>query len=160
MNLSAANNQPLNNIVYTRQCELATLSDIQWDLEQLFRDWVQDDTHLNFITLSIVEALANIFEHGLENINNQSRDVILNIARDKPYSIAQIIDNGKPTPATVRDNILGNNLSMPDVEAPELPESGWGLNLIQFAASTIEHKRVEDKNYLELTFDDKPVTGR
>ncbi len=163
MNNSTTFNSCLDNVIFTRHCDLPSLTETQWDVEQIFQQWIQDDTHLNFVTLSIVEALANVFEHGLESKETSGKsesNVIINIARKASCSVVEIIDNGEPAPSTVREKLANNGSTMPDINASELPDSGWGLNLIQFAASTIKYSTENGLNYLELTFDDKPSVSR
>jgi len=147
----------LKNTVYTRHCQFSQLSEIQWELEQLLKPWIEDDNHLNFVTLAIIEGLANIFEHNLGQENNENNEVILTVSRDYSSSLVQLIDNGKAPPAQVRNQLIGKTSKMPRIDTDELPESGWGLNFMQFATTGIDYQRLNGKNILELMFEDSPV---
>lgn len=156
MNTASPITVPLENTVYSRQCAFSQLSEIQWEIEQLMQPWIKSDSHLNFVTLAIIEVLANIFEHNLGQENGTGNEVILRVARDNTTSVVHLIDNGKAPPPEVCKKLTGKTSEMPRIDTAELPESGWGLNLIQFAATSINYQRIEDRNLLELIFEDSP----
>lgn len=143
--------QDKSELIYTRECDFETLSDTQMEIENLMRDLFADDIKLNFVTLSIIEVLANVFEHGSDETNN----VVLAISRVDTTATATIKDDGKQIPDKVIAVMSGESMSMPDIDVQldELPDSGWGLNLVQHACSSVNYRRDDNRNYLELNFD-------
>ena len=150
MNMQTQEN---GELIYSKECDLESLSDTQMEIENLMQDLFADDIKLNFVTLSIIEVLANVFEHGSEDANN----VVLAISKVDSVATATIKDDGKQIPDKVIAVMSGQSMTMPDIDVQldELPDSGWGLNLIQHACSSVNYRRDNNRNYLELNFDCK-----
>jgi len=140
--------------MYTRECTMAELTHIQIEVESLLKNWISDDIKLNFSTLAIIEVLANIFEHGAVALDHSSLNVVLSISQTDSIIIASIEDNTPPIPDEAVFAMTGNSNQMPatDVSEDSLPVSGWGLNLVQHATTTVKYERQGKFNYLELTF--------
>jgi len=144
-----------NSPSYIRSCELADLTEVQLEIETLAADWYADDIKLNFFCLSIIEVLANVFEHSFHASQQTTNAVELSILKDQSSISAIIKDNGKEVPGDVLTVMNAGHHVMPNTEVPsdELPDSGWGLNLIQHATQMVEYRRDNHFNYLELIFD-------
>ncbi len=140
---------------YQTQCELDNLTKIQYEIELLMQDWYDDDIKLNFTTLSIVEVLANIFEHSFDQTSTEKQDIYLTICKESQLISVMVIDNGRSMPPEILAVMSGDQLQMPDIDVnvTDLPDSGWGLNLVQHATKAVNYNRENDTNYLELVFD-------
>jgi len=140
---------------YTRRCDLPSLTDIQGEIESLMSSWYSDDIKLNFSVLSIIETLANIFEHSFNSNNQIEQYVYITITKRSRLVTTLVVDNGDAIPQSVQRTLTSGLSQMPnlDVCTTELPDSGWGLNLILHSTKSVSYERKGNTNYLELVFD-------
>ncbi len=113
---------------------------------------------LNQVELAVVELLNNII--------NYSKDVPvdglieLNCRFVDPDFTVTVSDRGQEI-----DNVVANEYSKDDIRMPsvdisivDLPESGWGIQLIKSACDEISYRRSKGKNIYRLSFDLSPAT--
>ncbi len=142
-------------LIYSNACKLSNLTKIQQEIEIFLSDCYQDDITLNFTTLAIIEAMANTFEHGFQSIEISDPEIRITISKVAQKVTATIKDSGDTIPKNVLEQMSNTGVNMPstDVSNDDLPVSGWGLNLINSATSSVRYYQIENLNHLELTFD-------
>ncbi|MCK5830169.1 MAG: ATP-binding protein [Methylococcales bacterium] len=103
---------------------------------------------LNEIELSIVELVNNCIEHAYEESVNQQVSIEFKLFKD--HLIIEVTDNGKALDPSILDNMNGSFDFDPD-DLDNLPEGGFGLNIIKASMDEVKYERLNDKNHWLLT---------
>jgi len=159
-----SNNSPTTetHTLYEARCVFENISKMQFETEQAICQFIKNDNQLNFVTLSIVEAMVNVFEHGFSLPEDREIDAeneaFLKVELRNNFIEVCLMDNGNTAPDSVIEKLNAEFSSFPSihVDLQDLPESGWGLTLINHAASHTEYYSKDNYNYLELSFDLEP----
>lgn len=121
-------------------CQVAPLA--QW-LQQLLAEQYVEQSTASRLELLLVEAVNNVIEHGYCGIANHEINVA--VATHSDRIVLTIVDRGKPPPAA-------ETYSSADLPDPDcLPESGWGVGLINIIADQIQVTRHSGVNTTVLT---------
>ncbi len=116
------------------------------------------ETSLNQVELAVVELLNNIINYsqripvdGLIELNCRFVD---------PTFTVTVSDRGQEIDGAVANEYARDNVRMPgvDMSIADLPESGWGIQLIKSACDEVSYRRSHGKNIYKLNFDLSPAT--
>lgn len=120
-------------------------------------DWVSDrigsslfDGRRDDIALAAAEALNNIVRHGYREATGGRIDLELRLAEAK---LTLVITDNAPLPPP--QDILAEGHDFPQVEGiplDEMPESGFGLALIQACTDNVTFERLAGGNLTVLEF--------
>ncbi|CAA6801217.1 MAG: Serine/threonine-protein kinase RsbW [uncultured Thiotrichaceae bacterium] len=99
------------------------------------------------LELILVEAVTNVIEHAYEyKTGNQ---IQVKVECDPDNTIKMIIsDRGKSMPDSLQGKLKADRLSLPEPEL--LPESGWGMGLIQMLSDSFHYERNNEQNYWHI----------
>ena len=107
--------------------------------------------------LAVVELLTNIINHS----DGAAQRGLINIRcryTGDDFTVT-ISESGTALSAKVVRAYTDEIVSMPEVDVSnlddilELPESGWGIQLIKSVCDEVSYNRVADKNVYKMTFD-------
>lgn len=104
------------------------------------------------IVLAMSETLCNIIQYGYES--GVESEIILDVSIvDKVLTIL-INDEGVELPTAIVKQYRDGLIELPsvDVSTEDLPESGWGVNILMMTASQVRYSRTSEGNKLELEF--------
>jgi serine phosphatase RsbU (regulator of sigma subunit)/anti-sigma regulatory factor (Ser/Thr protein kinase) len=109
--------------------------------EQIALQWTGDSLYSSQVELLVNEYLNNIIQHGIGD--KEADAVVVELAYHDGIKI-RFIDEGKPWspdihPGTMEDISYSKNYI-------ELPESGWGMKIVQSQSSAFERKRYDKYN--------------
>lgn len=143
--------QPMSLMI---PCSLEGIAAWESEIEHFVAELSPDDQQVYLISLSIVEVLTNIVEHGFAG--SRSKDSRIQIAlsgTDEAIEVT-VTDNASAPPTGTVDKLHTRSGTMPSLETSleELPVSGWGLNIIASVASSIHYERLVGGNLLRLVF--------
>lgn len=106
--------------------------------------------------LAIVELLNNIINYGK---SQQSGTLIdLHCKFDDGDFVVTVSHRGQALEPNVASAYTNETIEMPgvgvDIEVgiPDLPECGWGIQLIKSACDEVDYRRVGEKNVYQLSF--------
>ena len=113
-----------------------------------------DQTMLNDVELSVVEALNNVIKHGYQGKRGSSVEVKVALRTDRV--VIDILDQAPPMPggATARQK---SPFEFDPEHIDDLPESGMGLALIHMTMDEVSYVTEAGGNRLTLT---KLFTGQ
>ncbi|MEO1138314.1 MAG: ATP-binding protein [Pseudomonadota bacterium] len=146
--------RPLRVIsVDTMGSELAVRAALE-DMRGALTKAALDEDTLGSVTLVLAEALNNIAEHAYAGMQPGQVQVRAEIFAD--YIVIQLRDHGCALPGL---QLPAGHL--PDASGPResLPEGGFGWFLIHELTETLNYKRANGENSLELRFARKPCSG-
>lgn len=114
---------------------------------------VEDQSALNQVELAIVELLTNIIRHSKEVPVDGL--IELNCRQAAARFTVTVSDRGQALSSDVASEYANDSVIMPslDLGIDELPESGWGIQLIKSACDQVSYKRSNEKNIYKLSFD-------
>ena len=107
--------------------------------------------------LAVVELLTNVINHSEGAAKNALISIRCKYTGDD-FAVT-VSDSGRALSANVASAYTDEVVSMPDIDVTslddilELPESGWGIQLIKSVCDEVSYNRVADKNVYKLTFD-------
>jgi len=139
-------------------CQFEDISQANVRLEQLVADYFEDPDYIYLITLSIVEILCNVVEHGYGSNPPANESVRIEFKSvGKGLSVC-LKDHAPELPEGIAEHLTTGRISMPAIDqgTENLPESGWGLNIVTSTASRIEYTRQGSSNITTLEFDESP----
>ncbi len=111
---------------------------------------------LSRVELLVSELLTNVIKHSEPDGNNQPEfPVGLTVIADRDILTLSVSEIGKPMSYDVVRRYTDTRIEMPstDQDLPDLPESGWGVQLIKSICNDISYERLDDSNVLHLCFD-------
>lgn len=135
-------------------CTFEGISEHEPDVERLVQQLIKDDDQVYLISLSVVEVLCNIVEHGFKGHAAPGECILVSMQASATHLDITVVDKAAPPPARTIEHLTSQHNAMPSLEQPvaDLPESGWGLNIIAHTASSIDYERTADSNVLTLCF--------
>lgn len=135
-------------------CSLEGIAAWEAEIERFVADMTHDDERVYMITLSIVEVLTNIVEHGFNEVRAPADRIQVSMYKACDEIHVTVTDNASVPPVGVVNQLSTTYAHMPalDTHLEELPVSGWGLNIISSIASSIRFEPLVGGNRLELTF--------
>lgn len=95
------------------------------------------------LELILVEAVTNVIEHAYEYKTGNQIQVQVECTPDNSIKMT-ISDWGKSMPDSIQDKLKADKLSLPEPEL--LPESGWGMGLIQMLSDSFHYERNHEQN--------------
>lgn len=110
------------------------------------------DKDASAIVLATSEALCNIIEHGLKSAEEQEINLQISLI-DNTLNIT-INDEGVEMPSNLVKQYHDRTVALPalDVDLDDLPNSGWGVNILLMTAKNVRYTRTSTGNQLELEF--------
>ena len=108
------------------------------------------------VELLVSELLTNVIKHSVPDENSQHEfPVGLTVVADGDSLTLSVSEIGKPMSCDVVKSYTDTQIEMPASEGDvfELPESGWGAQLIKSICNDIIYERLDDSNVLRLCFD-------
>lgn len=103
---------------------------------------------LNEIELSIVELVTNCIKHAYSGVSDKEISIQMRILKDS--LIIETTDNGKVLEPAILDRVNGHFDFDPE-DLDNLPESGFGLNIIEASMDKMTYQRLDNKNHWSLT---------
>ena len=103
---------------------------------------------LGTIEIVLAEVVNNIVEHAYAE--HEEGDVQVQYCLTRKVLDVRVLDSGDRLP---NGGLPDGKLPSLDVPADELPEGGFGWNLIRTLASDVHYEREEGRNRLALRFD-------
>ena len=114
---------------------------------------IESELSVSQLELAVVELLNNIINYSA---NLPSDSWITIHVRLTEESLAVVVsDRGDALGSELAKLYTDETVSMPtlDIGVADLPESGWGMQLIKSACDRISYRRSNQTNLYELTFD-------
>ena len=114
---------------------------------------IESELSVSQLELAVVELLNNIINYSA---NLPSDSWITIHVRLTETSLAVVVsDRGDALGSELAKLYTDETVSMPtlDIGVADLPESGWGMQLIKSACDRISYRRSNQTNLYELTFD-------
>jgi len=107
-----------------------------------------DETMLNDVELSVVEAVNNVIKHGYHGKRGSSVEIKVGLRNDRV--VIDILDQAPPMPEGVTASKPAPFQFDPE-SIEDLPESGMGLALIQMTMDEVSYSSEAGVNRLSLT---------
>ena len=105
------------------------------------------------VELAVVELLTNIIGYS----EGAPADAMIEVhcKFDGGDFSVSVSENGQALSAELVREYSNDTVRMPsiDIGVDDLPESGWGIQLIKSACDNVSYRRTKDKNVYELVFD-------
>lgn len=114
---------------------------------------IESELSVSQLELAVVELLYNIINYSA---NTPSDSWVTIHVRLTEASLAVVVsDRGDALGSELAKLYTDETVSMPtlDIGVADLPESGWGIQLIKSACDRISYRRSNQTNLYELTFD-------
>jgi len=110
------------------------------------------DKDTSAIVLAMSEALCNIIQYGFDTQDEQ--EISLDISLVGSLLTIQINDEGIAVPNNIVNQYHEGRVCLPslDVDIQDLPDSGWGVNILLMTAKNVRYTRTSTGNQLELEF--------
>ncbi len=103
------------------------------------------------VELAVVEAVNNSIIHAYQSKSGNSVDVTFEYFADQ-LSI-KIKDYGQPMPKSVAVRLTGRAVTQRlDVPMQDLPESGWGIELLKAICDKVSYQSLRSGNTISLSF--------
>lgn len=134
--------------------KLSSLEGIELVMDDVCRNLGVEGTKAYFITLAISELASNMIRHASRS-RKLPDDLFVEVFTTAKSIIVVLEDRCEPLSKHVVSILTENDgtISEYDTTIRNLPESGWGLDLLHTAANSVSYKRKEDKNVYEVAFD-------
>lgn len=104
------------------------------------------------IVLSVSEAMNNALRHG--NLSGVAPLMLIRYYQDEDVLQVCLSDTGNALPETLVRRYCAHIVDMPLTTGltEDLPEGGWGVNLILQGCTSVSYQRVATLNHLTLSF--------
>lgn len=137
--------------------KLSSLEAIELAMDEVCQTLNIEGVKAYFITLAISELASNMIRHG--SSGSRAPDDITVEVFSEPLIITVVLeDRCDALPQAVVSQLVENDgtIRVYDTTLENLPESGWGLDLVHSAASSVIYKRKKHKNVYEVIFEVPP----
>lgn len=114
---------------------------------------ISDDLRSN-VEIAVAEGLNNIVEHAL--CDAQDAQIQIEMCIDSAQIFLLLQDPGAPLPGSLLSEALPADL---DVPCLELPEGGFGWDLIHMLTDRLDYSRINGKNRLKMWFGARMPVG-
>lgn len=114
------------------------------------------------IDLMLAELLSNVIRHSTPNVGEQCElPVGITIDLQDELITLSVSEVGEPMSRDVIKQYTETDISMPSIDGDmmDLPESGWGVQLLKSLCDDISYERVDGSNVFYLCFDRNPVAA-
>lgn len=134
--------------------ELSSLEQIELAIDDVCCELKIEGTKAYFITLAISELASNMIRHGKKQDNQLTDDLNVEVFSCDESLKVVMADHCQPLSDKMIHKLVERDgtVRQYDTSIPNIPESGWGLDLIHSAASSVTYSRVEESNVYELAF--------
>ena len=135
--------------------KLSSLEAIELAMDEVCRTLDVEGSKAFFITLAISELASNMIRHGSSSCNASADDLNIEVFSTAESIVVVLEDCSDPLPKPVIKRLTENDgkISEYDTTLCNLPESGWGLDLVHSAAASVSYKRKMHKNVYEVAFE-------
>lgn len=116
----------------------------------------ESSTELAQIELAVSEVLTNIIKHSVPDESAQIEfPVGVTVIANDDILTLSVSEVGKPMCGDLVQSYTDARISMPESgkQVLELPESGWGMQLLKTLCDEISYERRDDSNILHLCFE-------
>lgn len=145
--------------MFERKITLSIGSDLQQvellgkAIQGLCKELSFEHASINQVELAVIESVNNCIEHAYSYKKGFSVDLELDV--NCSQLIIAIRDHGIPmTPEVVRELIDPEvHMQKPGTDLQQLPESGWGMQLVKTTCDAISYDRRYSCNTIELIFE-------
>ena len=134
--------------------KLSSLETIELAMDDVCRTLDVEGSKAYFITLAISELASNMIRHG-SSCNKASDELSVEVFSTSASITVVLEDRCDALSNSVIDQLMENDGKVTDYDTAvaNLPESGWGLDIIHSAASSVSYKRKRHKNVYEVAFE-------
>lgn len=104
------------------------------------------------IVLAMSETLCNIIQYGYDS--GVESEIVLDVSIVDKVLTIMINDDGVELPSAVVNQYREGQIELPSIDVPieDLPDSGWGVNILMMTANEVRYSRTSQGNKLELEF--------
>lgn len=99
------------------------------------------------IELSVVELVNNCIEHAYEE--SEDSQIFIEFKVFKEQLIIEVVDNGRGMNLALLESMNGDFNFDPD-DLNNLPEGGFGLNIIKASMDDVAYERLSNSNHWKL----------
>ena len=117
------------------------------DLRAALQNTSLDADLQNSVEIAVAEGLNNIVEHALKDAHGSQISVDMRV--DAAHVFVFLRDPGAPMPDGCLPNAQAADL---DVPMPQLPEGGFGWNIIHMLTDRLDYSRANGMNQLKMWF--------
>ena len=106
--------------------------------------------------LMIAELLTNIIKHSCPDGEDQCEfPVGVTVIVGDDLITLSVSEVGRPTSQEVVSQYTATEITMPEIDGNimNLPESGWGVQLVKSICDDISYERIDGSNVFHLCFD-------
>lgn len=145
--------------MFDRKISLSIGSDLQQvellgkAIQGLCKELDFEHANINQVELAVVESVNNCIEHAYGYEKGFSVDLELDV--NCSQLIIAIRDHGIPMTPEVVSELIDPEVHMqePGSELQQLPESGWGMQLVKTTCDSISYNRQYSGNTIMLYFE-------
>ncbi len=104
------------------------------------------------LEICLAEALTNVVRHGYKDM--VGGEIAVTLAAQADRLVMEIADEGRPMPDRARESIRNAPRPTPDRDdtpVHELPEGGFGLQILKTVLDDVAYRRDGARNVLTLT---------
>lgn len=107
------------------------------------------------LELLVSELLSNVIKHSIPYEDQIEFPVGLTVVAEGDNLTLSVSESGKPMSCEVVQSYTNAQIAIPlyGGEVSDLPENGWGVQLIKSICNDISYERLDDSNILHLCFD-------
>jgi len=122
-------------------------------IQRFCKDIPFEHTSVNQVELAVVESVNNCIEHAYGYKKGFTVDLEIDVSCSQ--LMIAIRDQGIPmTPEVIRELIDPDvHMQVPGPDTEQLPESGWGMQLVKTACDSISYDRQYSSNTIMLYFE-------
>lgn len=134
--------------------KLSSLEVIELAVEEVCENLSVEGTRAYFITLAVSELASNMIRHGRSG-HSVTDELTVEIHSTDTTIKVVLKDCCEPLPRVVITQLTDNDGTIRNYDTTlcNLPESGWGLDLVHSAATSVTYDRRSNRNVYEVVFD-------
>jgi len=122
---------------------LSQVSESVVSIIEILKNITEDEKILADIEIALTEALTNIVKHGYKY--DENRNIEINVFKNKNEIVMELIDYSQ------KINIdFNKKLDYDITDTDSLPEGGMGIYLMKTCMTSLNLKRVDNKNILTM----------
>lgn len=104
------------------------------------------------IVLAMSEVVCNIIQYGYKS--SEESEIVIDVSIADRILTILINDEGTAVPTKIVQRYRDCSIDLPSTNVPveDLPDSGWGVNILLLAANDVRYTRTASGNQIELEF--------
>lgn len=134
--------------------KLSSLQSIELAINDACMTLGVEQSRAYFITLAISELASNMIRHGCSN-STLPDELFVEVLSSSTSLKVVMADGCDPLPSDIVNKLIAHDGTIApfDTTICNLPESGWGLDLIHSAAESVAYRRKKQQNVYEVAFE-------